>query len=374
MKYKNSRLFFYGKCIFLRKGIKYYLFFLFLRKISTMKKGTLDDIAKRTGYSKTTISRVLNGKAAEYRISEVAQNNILCVVKELNYKPNLVAQSLRNQSTHTIGLVLPHIDNPFFANIASTIITEAQKFDYTVMVIDTLEKPDLEEQAIGSMMERKIDGIILVPCGDNPSQLEEVSVNMPLVLVDRYFENHHLPYVSTDNYTGAYQATKLLLESGHRRILCIQGPQISVTTQKRVKGCMDAVRDMGDVELLTVRGNDFSIQNGYVETKMAITQPVPPTAIFALSNTILLGAIQALNEQKMRVPEDISLVSFDDNLYLDYLNPPVTRIAQPLSNIGIIAVKMLVQQIAEKTNPQTSILLQPRIVKRESVRVLSEKQ
>ena len=107
---------------------------------------------------------------------------------------------------------------------------------------------------------------------------------------------------------------------------------------------------------------------------MAITQPASPTAIFALSNTILLGAIQALNEQKMRVPEDISLVSFDDNLYLDYLNPPVTRIAQPLSNIGIIAVKMLVQQIAEKTNSQTSILLQPHIVKRESVRVLSEKQ
>jgi LacI family transcriptional regulator len=337
-----------------------------------MKKGTLDDIANRTGYSKTTISRVLNGKATEYRISDEAKNNILQAVGELNYKPNFFARNLRSHTTHTIGLILPHIDNPFFANIASTIICEAQKYDYTVMFIDTLENPELEVKAIDSMLARNIDGIILVPCGDNPEQLEEISASIPLILVDRYFEGHNLPYVSTDNYIGAYQATKLLLESGHRHILCIQGPEISVTTQKRVKGCEDAVREYGKIDQLIIRGNDFSIQNGYIETKMAIVQATRPTAIFALSNTILLGTIQALKEHNISVPDDISLISFDDNLYLDFLNPPITRIAQPLANIGVIAVKMLVQKITDKVEMHSNILLQPNIIKRESIKVLSD--
>lgn len=336
-----------------------------------MKKETLIDIAKITGYSKSTISRVLNGKSEQYRISETAKNNILQVVKELNYKPNITAQSLRNNITHTIGLVLPHIDNPFFANIASIVISEAQKYNYTVMLIDTLEDPVQEERAIESLRARNIDGIILVPSGNNPEKLEDFSNHIPLILIDRYFEGHDLPYVSTDNYVGAYQATKLLLESGHRRILCIQGPEISITSHERVRGCKNAVNELGDPNLLAIRGNDFSIQNGYIETKLAATQEVRPTAIFALSSTILLGTIKALNEHNIHVPEDISLISFDDNLYLDYLNPPITRVAQPLTNIGVIAVKMLMHKIVEKTDLNTEILLQPTIIKRESIRVIS---
>jgi len=337
-----------------------------------MKKDTLDDIVKLTGYSKTTISRVLNGKSEEYRISDTAKNNILQVTKELNYKPNPIAQSLRNHTTHTIGLILPHIDNPFFSSIANTIIGEAKKYDYTVMLVDTLEEATLEEKAIESMLERNIDGIILVPCGDNPAKLEGYCSNIPLILIDRYFEGFNLPYVSTDNYAGAYQATKLLLESGHKKILCIQGPEISITTQKRVKGCMDAVKEFGDIEQLEIRGSEFSIQNGYIETELAISQKDKPTAIFTLSNMILLGSIQALKEHSMKIPDDISLISFDDNLYLDYLNPPITRIAQPLTNIGVIAVKMLMHKITEKTDLHSNILLQPHIVKRESIKVISK--
>lgn len=335
-----------------------------------MGKSTLDYIVKLTGYSKTSISRVINGKAEEYRISVTARDKILKAAKEVNYRPNFFAQNLRKKSNKTIGLVIPHIDNPFFANLSSIIISEAQKYDYTVIFIDTQENPKLEEKALDSMITRNLDGIILVPCGDNPTRLEEISKNIPLMLVDRYFENSNLSYVSTDNYDGAYQATKLLLDSGHKNILCIQGPVISVTTKERLRGCHEAVRDAGGYANLEIRGNEFSIRNGYIETKLVLSSNPRPTAIFALSNTILLGAIGALKEHNIAIPEEISLISFDDNLFLDYLNPPITRIAQPISNLGIVAIKLLIQKINNNTNVQSTLLLHPNIIKRDSVKLI----
>ena len=332
-----------------------------------MKK-TLIDVSKKTGYSISTISRVLNGKSEKYRISQSAKEVILQSVKELDYQPDIVAQSLRNNTTYTIGLLVPHIDNPFFANIASVVIREAQRYNYTVMLIDTLEDPVQENKAIDSLLSRKIDGIILVPTGENPSKLEEISTRTPIVLIDCYFEKHNLPYVATDNYIGAYQATKLLLESGHSKILCIQGPDISITTKERVRGYLDALREAG------YQDNEFSIQNGYIETKLVLNSTTKPTAIFALSSTILLGAVKALNEHKVRIPQDMSIISFDDNLYLDYLNPPITRIAQSLENIGIIAVKMLMQKILEETELHSEILLKPNIIKRDSIKVLTDRK
>ncbi len=334
-----------------------------------MKKYTLTDISRITGYSKTTISRVLSGKFEEYRISVPTRDHILQVVKELNYEPNVVAQTLRNNVSKTIGLLLPHIDNPFFANIASIVIREAQHFNYTVMLIDTLEDPRLEEKAIDSLLARNVDGILLVPCGDNPSRLEETMQKKPLLLIDRYFEGSDLPYVSTNNYEGAYQATKLLIESGHERTLCIQGPEASITSKERVRGYREAIRNMGNPGCSMVRGNDFSIQNGYIETKLALAQDTPPTAIFALSNTILLGAMKALNEHQIVIPEDISILSFDDNLYLDYLNPPVSRVVQPLESMGVMAVKMLMEEITGNVRLQSKILLKPNIIKKDSVKI-----
>lgn len=335
-----------------------------------MKKETLIDVSKKTGYSISTISRVLNGKSKECRISKLAVDKILCTVEELNYKPNFIAQSLRNNSTHTIGLLIPHIDNPFFANIANAVIKEAQKYDYIVMLIDTMENSAIEDEAVDSLISRRIDGIIMVPTGENPSKLEKVNLRTPIVLIDRYFEHHNLPFVSTDNYKGSYQATRLLLESGHRRILCIQGPRISITTKERIRGFMDAMHEFGWQDEALIRGNDFSIQNGYIETKLVLSSEVKPTAIFALSNTILLGVVKALNEHKLSIPKDMSLISFDNNLYLDYLNPPITRIAQPIQEIGVIAVKILMQKILREDNIHSEILLEPTIIKRDSIKVI----
>jgi LacI family transcriptional regulator len=328
-----------------------------------MKKGTLEDIERLTGYSKTTISRVLNQKSERYRISEAAKIKILRVAQKLDLKLNFVAQSLRNGSSHTIGLVIPYIRNPFFANLASTIISEANNYEYTVMLIDTQENPELETKAIDTMIGRNIDGIILVPCGSDSAFLDEANKTTPIILVDRYFENSSLPYVATDNYNGAFQGMQLLLESGHKNILCIQGPQISITSKERIRGCEDAAQAFGSDINLIIKGNEFSIQNGYIETKLSLTDNSNITAIFALSNTILLGSLEALKENHKKVPQEMSIICFDNNFYLDYLNPPITRVAQPISSIGIAALKMLMQSITEKQAIHSNLLMAPNISK-----------
>jgi LacI family transcriptional regulator len=335
-----------------------------------MKRSTLLDISKKTGLSVTTISRVLNGKSEEYRISKASQDVVLKAVKELNYNPNIIAQSLRNNATHTIGLLVPCIENPFFANIASVVIREAHKYMYPVMVIDTRESTVDEDRAIETLLARNVDGIIMAPTGDNPTRLVQINQQKPIMLIDRYYKDYDLPYVATDNYSGAHDAVKQLIANGHKDILCIQGSQTSITSQERVRGYNDALEEAGLEDNIYVCGNEFSTQNGYVETKLAICSGLKFSAIFALSSTILLGAFKALSESNLHVPDDISIISFDDNVYLDYLNPPITRVSQPVEHIGIVAVKMLMDRIMNQGASFQSILLQPTIIQRSSIKRL----
>lgn len=345
-----------------------------LPKHSSMRKITLLDLAQMTGFSVTTISRVLNGKTESHRISKASEEIILEAVRKSGYKPNLVAQSLRNHSTHTIGLLVPHIENPFFANIAGVVIREAHKYTYPVMLIDTLESQMVESQAIDTLLSRNVDGIIMVPVGGDTDRLTEIYNEKPIVLIDRYYENHVIPYVATDNYRGAYDATRLLIDSGHRNIMCIQGNPQSITSKERVRGYSDALVDAGFENRVHVCGNEFSTQNGYVETKLALHNSPGISAIFALSSTILLGSIKAIYEHGIKIPDDISIISFDNNNFLDFMNPSVTTVAQPLEHIGIMAVKMLMDRILDNVDTNTSILLQPEIIRRNSIRNILQQQ
>lgn len=335
-----------------------------------MKKETLDDIVKLTGYSKTTISRVLNGKGAEFRISPDTIERVLATAREINYRPNLLAQTLRKKSGNTLGLAVPHLSNPFFASIASYISIEAKKNGFTVMLFDTQEDPAIELSCIDAMVDYHVDGIIIVPCGENAKKLEDVSKSTPVILVDRYYRNSFLPYVSTNNLEGAYQAMKLLLTSGHKEIAVICGPSVSVTTQERVLGCRKAMDHFGKDASMQVLGNEFSIENGYVETKLALQGAKSPTAIFALSNTIFLGAYKALNEQGLTIPDDVSVITFDNNLSLDYMKPAITRVAQPVESMGVASIKILLTCINSHRQLHSKMLMTPKLTVRDSVKIM----
>ncbi len=331
-------------------------------------KETLSSISKRIGVSSTTISRVLSGQSRKYRISESTQKKVLDEAKRCNYTPNIIARNLRTKKTNTIGLILPSVANPFFADLSSVIITDASANNYTTIVLDSLEDEEHQSSNIATLLSRRVDGIIAAPCGADAKLLEEVNKkNIPVICVDRFYEDSQLPYVTTNNYTGSFEATNHLIINGHKRIACIQGIRESTPNKKRVAGYLDALKKVSLEKNAIIVGNEFSLQNGYLETKLLLNRAEPPTAILALSNTIGLGALKAIREANLHIPYDISLVTYDDNKYMDYLTPPITRIGQPVEEMAKLATKLLFESIETEKRLNTQIQLAPSLIIRESV-------
>ena len=331
-------------------------------------KPTLETIAANTGFSKSTISRVLNNKACSSRISKNTVEIILEEAEKCGYSPNLVAKNLRTNRSQMIGLLVPSLSNPYFAEIASVIISESKKFGYTTIVADTMENESVQNSAVTTLLSRSVDGIIIVPCGNDPAYLEQTNSQcVPIVLVDRYYENSSLPYVVTNNFNGGYMATSLLIKNGHRDIACIQGPANTTPNKKRIEGYLCVLKENGIEDRAKIVGNEFSIQNGYMETKLLLNNEKRPTAIFALSNTIGLGAIKAIKEAGLKIPDDMSLVSYDNNFYLDYIEPSITRISQMVDEMGKLAAKLLHESISNHREITSQIELSPGIILRESV-------
>ena len=334
-----------------------------------MQKATLIGIAQRTGFSVSTVSRILSGQAEKYRISKKAVEAVCEEARRCNYTPSLLAKSLRMNKTFTLGLLIPGVDNPYFANIASAVIHEAKTLGYQMIIIDTLEDAANEREGIASLLSRKVDGIVIVSSDENADYLEEIHRTTPMVLIDRHFEGTTLPYVCSDNRQGGYDATSHLIGMGHRNILCIQGVRRSMPSRQRVDGYHAAMREAGLDLTARVVGDDFTIRNGYLETKLAFSSPNPPTAIFALSNTILLGTIKAVHELGLHIPDDVSIVAFDNQIYMDFLNPAITRISQSTAEMCTLAMRILMQQISGDSTSGAQMLLPPKLVLCDSVSI-----
>lgn len=335
------------------------------------KKINIRDIAKATNLSVTTVSRVLNGKAKQFRISEKSQNLVIETAEALNYIPNQIAQYLQSGKTKTIALIIPSLINPFFSRIASNINAELQQMGYTTLIGDSNESCEIEREEIIQIISSNVEGILIAPCGDSKENLELIiKRNIQVVCIDRYAEGLEIPFVSTDNYQGAYNATQHLIKNGHTRIACIQGIQSSMPNKLRIKGFKAAMKEAG-VHDYHITGNAFSVQNGYAETLLLLHGKERPTAIFALSNTISLGCIKALKENNVKIPEDISIITFDNHPYLDFLSTPLTCVAQPIDAICKIAIRLLFDQMNDQLKDSSQIFLPPIIKYRDSVKQLN---
>lgn len=336
--------------------------------IMATQKANINDIASRTGLSISTVSRVLNGKAEQFRIGKESQQKIHEAAKELNYVPNQFAANLRSGKSNTVALIVPSLNNPFFADLASTINAEVRRFGYTTMISDSDENPEIEKMELRQVMSRNIEGLIIAPCGNQWEHIKQLhDLGLPIICIDRYFEDLDIPFVSTDNYDGAYNATKHLIENGHSLITCIQGVQQSTPNRLRVKGFIDALENAG-IKSYTIAGDDFSVQNGYLETKLLFQQKEKPTAIFTLSNTIAMGCMKALKEMNVRIPDDISLITYDDHPYLDYLATPLSCIAQPVSDISKLAIKFLFSRLNNNEVKIQQVLLKPEMKYKKSIK------
>ncbi len=322
----------------------------------------------------TSVSRVLNGKADKYRIAKKSQDLIMEAAERLNYVPNFSAANLRSGKSKTIALTIPSLNNPFFAYLASEINLSLRKEGFVTILSDTFENNEDEKSILRNLLKRNVEGLILIPSGNDYEHILELQKSgLPIVCVDRYYEDLNLPYVTTNNFKGAFRATEYLIESGHENILCIQGVVKSEPNKERIRGYKEAMFQAG-LKNIRVSGNDFSIQNGYLETKLAINSPKRPTAIFTLSNTIAMGSLKAILEEELSIPDDISLITYDDHPYLDFLITPLSCVEQPRADIANMTVKILMSMLSDSEFEVSQVKLDPNLKLRDSVKTLNGKQ
>jgi LacI family transcriptional regulator len=334
---------------------------------------TLKRIGKQLGISVTTVSRILNGYARRYRISKETEKSVVKLASELKFVPSRLARGLRLNKTTTIGLVIPDISNPFFASIANGVAIKAHQNGYGVILCDSQGHLEMEIESLEVLFSRGIEGLLLCPVGQSCEHLKKFEKNsFPVVLADRYFPRLSLPYVASDNFAGARDATQYLIENGHRQIMCLQGLRNTSPNEDRVRGYETAL-EAGNIPINRnlMIGDSFSEQCGYSETNRLLGKGQKFTAILAFSNLLMLGALRAISEAKLKIPDDLSMISFDDEPYMAHLSPPMTTIEQESSEIGQKAVSLLLERIQSPDKSPEGILLPTRLIVRRSVKHLN---
>jgi LacI family transcriptional regulator len=330
---------------------------------------TIKELAQELNISTTTVSRVLTGQEKKYRISSKTALRVKDGARKHRFEPNQIARNLRLQETNTIGLIIPDISNPFFANLARTVEIELRKRNKMILLCDTKDETFLEEESLNLLLGRKVDGLLVAPVGKKCDHLIKNS-KVPLVLIDRYFKDQTIPFVTADNFQGAYSATEFLINKGHQNIACIQGLGHTSVNENRILGYRRAMEGHKiPNKFIQISGSGYSIENGYGSTQELLLKKNRPTAIFALNNQIALGAMKAIKEAGLNIPEDISLVAFDEQPYFELLSPALTAIQQPMQDIGKVAVETLFRLMAGE-NVKNQMLV-PNFIERGSVKSIS---
>lgn len=310
-----------------------------------MPPRNLKSLAAHLGVSPSTVSRVLNGQAERFRISPGTRDRILAAAQAASVVVDPIARSLRTRSTMTLGLVLPDISNPFFAHLAAHVERLARAAGYSVLLADSQESVEVESQSLRLMLSRRVDGLILAPVASAPLALDALHASgIPCVQVDRVFDDPALPSVATANFDGAREAVRHFIASGHRAIACIQGLPGNHANDERVRGYRAAMKAARlKVNPAWITGGDYTPETGSaaIAALFAPADRAPPTAVLALGNLIALGALRALRRRRLRVPRDVSLISFDEQPWAELIDPPLTTVSQPIEDIGARAMELL---------------------------------
>ena len=332
---------------------------------------TIKDVARRAGVAISTASAAINRSAP---VSEEVIEKVQKAVREIGYVPHGAAQSLRMGQSRLIGLILPDITNPHFANVAKVVESACLEAGYMAAVYSTSEDYDRERQILKMMRAQRVAGLIIIPTrsdAEHGARLAE-EIHVPTILLDSYITG--LPYdvVKLDNVGAGRMATEHLFSLGHRRIAVTTGRDNIVTGEDRLKGYLDAHAAHGipvDPHLLIEGRFDKSIAHD--STLALMRKAERPTAIFALSNMMTLGVLSALRELKLSVPADVSVIGIDDFDFADIMNPPPTVVAAPVAEMARCAIEGLLHEIGDKARPKGSLqLFTPTLVIRESCRSL----
>jgi LacI family transcriptional regulator, galactose operon repressor len=325
---------------------------------------TMSDVARTAGVSVATVSRVLSNGGAG--VSPALRERVSAAVAELDYHPNHLPRNLRARSSRTIGLVISDIDNPFFTAIARGAEDVAHRRGYTMVLSNTDEDAGREEIALQTMAAERAAGVIVASTGQHSDGVRRlISTGIPVVALDRRIIGAHVDTVVVDNETAAYEAVSHLASLGHRRVAMVGGPGKVSPILEREAGYDRAVRDHG-LETGLLRHGDLREAAGRRTTLELLYESPRPTAIFSVNNMSTIGVLHALRDLRLRAPEDVSVIGFDDIPTGDLLDPPISVVRQPTYQLGARAADLLLRRVAEPGAPVQEVVLAASLVLRPS--------
>jgi LacI family transcriptional regulator len=338
---------------------------------------TIRDVAKLAGVSTATVSHVINDS---HVVRPETRQQVLAAIKRLNYRPSAIARSLTTSVTRSIGVIVADIANPFLGAIVRGIEDRLEAHGYNLIVCNTDEQASREARYLELLLARRVDGMIVAPTGEPQPLLREFAAhNIPLVFIDRKPPEPFGPVVAIDMRAGAYTATDHLLRLGHRRIaILVRSPMLS-TVVGRLDGYRQALRDYRvpvDESLIYV--SDYAVEAAHETAHRLLSNSPWLTAIIATNHAMTLGLLEAMQEQYLRYPDDISLVAFDDSPWLTLVSPPVTAVRLPIQALCDATVKTLRAAMGKQaqsnksssveSQPLPDILLQAELISRASCR------
>ncbi len=337
------------------------------------KRVNIADVARETGVSAQTVSRALNNKG---EISAETRTRVLEIVERLGYRPNTLARGLVTHKTSTLGLVVPDIANPFFSEVTRGAEDAAHRAGYSLLLCNTMENPTREMEALRTLEEQQVDGILLCSSRLSEEELGAMLARLPaVVLVNRESPGDDLKSVCVDDEAGARCATQHLLHSGHRSIAFLAGPPASHSGRRRAQGYQGALSEVGipvDPEL-SVACTPY-LEGGYDAARQLLSCRPEIDAFLCYNDLVAVGALQACAAHGLRVPDDIAVVGCDDILLAGLVTPPLTTLRSDMRALGAEAVGLLLRRLAGCADSCENIVLQPELIVRASAPDYAEQE
>lgn len=328
-----------------------------------MGKTTIKDIAKASGASTATVSRVLSNTG--YASKEI-RAKVLEVAKRLNYQPNGIARSLKMERTNTIGIIIPDIANPYFMQISKGIEDIVQQDGYNLIFASSDENPAKEKEMLRVLLEKRVDAIVLATSDNNNESIKQLGdIGVPIILIDRKIDDDQLDLDSVveDNFHGAYQLTDYLIKNNHHQIGVVNGSLKVSTGMERFLGYKQALKD-NDIELdqdLIYKGN-FIVEDGTKAVNHFLNRLSRPTAILSFNNTMTLGVILQLTRLGLDIPKDMVVASYGETEVAQLLSPPgIVYVKQSPYKMGIRAGELILERLTNKAKKPTHEVYSPRI-------------
>ncbi|MDR6548994.1 LacI family DNA-binding transcriptional regulator [Paenibacillus qinlingensis] len=333
-------------------------------------KATIYDVAREAGVSIAAVSQVMNGKG---KISEERRAEILKVMEKLNYQPSVIASALTGKKTYTLGLLVPDISNPFFAEIARAVEDQGHNLGYSLVICSTDNKDERVERYLSLLQQKSVDGMIIGTGMDNKEMLTPLMErSIPVVMIAREMPDLAVHTVVVDDFVGGKLAAEHLLKLGHVNMAILAEHTKVTSSRERVRGFMSTLTEAGiQLPEERVRNCRYTVEDGKRQAIELLEKSAAarPTALFCCNDMLAIGALQAAKQLKLRVPEDISVIGFDNTILASVTDPPLTTIAQPIEPMGKHVVDLLILELKKKSQAKQRVVMRPELIIRQSTTV-----